>query len=118
MNKQKQNLTLEVVKSFWQGKRPLWQAFWVVFFLGGILFSAILHFIFITLYEAVSPVAIIIHGLLFDSYWIFAFIIVVRCRKNVKNYNAVLFPLRIALGLTGINFVASNLLMIMKLFGV
>ncbi|MBW1846715.1 MAG: hypothetical protein JRI53_00125 [Deltaproteobacteria bacterium] len=75
---------------FWQGQRPLWQAFWLLFVLGQILILLISAFIFWVFIEGPFQnifsveVSVIPSGMVWLTFILYASLSVWRCAKITK----------------------------------
>ena len=77
---------MKQTKEFWSGKRPLWQAFWLVWVAGGIFVGIYVWIAIVFGVDFVSEATLITVALLVViAYQIFCFVSVWRCALNVKS---------------------------------
>lgn len=78
---------MNAVAEFWNGKRPLAQAFWLVWVLGGILFGLLLWLLIVaglSWFPAMITAVIAIASLALLSFQVYCYVSVWRCAVNVK----------------------------------
>jgi hypothetical protein len=78
----------KIFKEFWYGQRRLWQAFWLLFFLGQVLFMFLGGFVFWVFFEGPFQgkfsvgLSVLPSGIVLFSFVVYASVSVWRCGRN------------------------------------